>query len=552
MKNSLQKIARIIRIDCISKIKLLFFLTITTATSVLIPLITVDLIDTITSARNLNELVKYMFIFCASSIVEIIVNGISDIYFSIKEFEFTQRLKYKVMENLFLLSGEFFNEEKAGNLYTIIEDDTGKVGEFVYKIYNVLTAFLQAIAVMGVLTYLEWKLALIVILLIPFVLVLQNYYGNQLENKAENNRVDFGNSNALTEEFVANASAMIMFGNKKSFLEKYKLSIQRVQKSFKKLTFLNELSNQVLELSTTIILLIITGYGGYETFKGNITIGVLVVFLQYCVKFITPLENMILLKVSLNMIKPSLNRIDDIFTGSNPSDKKRTINDIEEIKLENVTFGYEEEQKVIKNADLSFKKNRKYLICGKSGIGKSTIINLILGFWNPNCGKILINGIDIKEYDIEQVRDRISIVSQKTFFLHDTIYNNLTNGNVNFEEGLIHKVLKQVEMYDDINKLPRKMDTIIGDDGMTLSGGQRQRLAIARALLKESDVFIFDEPTSALDLKTERVIAKTIENIRNKIVIIVSHSNVFGNIVDNIYEVKKNDIIIKEGREYGD
>ena len=103
MKNSLQKIARIIRIDCISKIKLLFFLTITTATSVLIPLITVDLIDTITSARNLNELVKYMFIFCASSIVEIIVNGISDIYFSIKEFEFTQRLKYKVMENLFLI-----------------------------------------------------------------------------------------------------------------------------------------------------------------------------------------------------------------------------------------------------------------------------------------------------------------------------------------------------------------------------------------------------------------------------------------------------------------
>lgn len=132
------------------------------------------------------------------------------------------------------------------------------------------------------------------------------------------------------------------------------------------------------------------------------------------------------------------------------------------------------------------------------------------------------------------------------FKMGKTVYH------VNFEEGLIHKVLKQVEMYDDVNKLPRKMDTIIGDDGMTLSGGQRQRLAIARALLKESDVFIFDEPTSALDLKTERVIAKTIENIRNKIVIIVSHSNVFGNIVDNIYEVKKNDIIIKEGREYGD
>lgn len=547
MNNSLKKLMRIIHIDCISKIKLFTFLTIATATSILIPLITVDLIDTITSAHNLNELIKYMLIFFVASIVEIIINGIIDIYFSIKEFEFTQCLKYKVMENMFSLSGKFFNEEKAGNLYTVIEDDTGKVGEFVYRVYSVLTAFLQAVAIMGVLVYLEWKLALIVILLVPVVLILQNYYGNQLEDKAESNRVDFGNSNALTEEFVSNASAMIMFGNKKKFLEKYNISIQRVQKSFKKLMFFNEVSNQTLELSTTIILLIIVGYGGYKTFKGNITIGVLIVFLQYCIKFFAPLENVILLKVSLNMIKPSLNRIDDILRKGNSNSKKRTVNGIEKIQLENITFGYEDKRQIIKNATIDFKKDTKYLICGKSGIGKSTIINLILGFWEANYGKILINGIDIKEYDIEQVRDSISIVSQKTFFSHDTIYNNLTNSDQNFEKELIYKVLKEVEMYDDINKLPEKMNTIIGDDGMTLSGGQRQRLAIARALLKKSDVFIFDEPTSALDLKTERVIAKTIESIKNKIVIIVSHSKVFDNIVDNIYEVKKDNIIIKRG-----
>ena len=221
---------------------------------------------------------------------------------------------------------------------------------------------------------------------------------------------------------------------------------------------------------------------------------------------------------------------------------------IEKIQLDNITFGYEDKQQIIKNATIDFEKNKKYLICGKSGVGKSTIINLILGFWDPNYGKVLLNGIDIKEYNIEQVRDSFSIVSQKTFFSHDTIYNNLTNGNQNFEEELIYKILKEVEMYDEINKLPEKMNTIIGDDGMTLSGGQRQRLAIGRALLKESNVFIFDEPTSALDLKTERVIAKTIENIKNKIVIIVSHSNVFDSIVDTIYEVKKNEIIIKRGK----
>ena len=548
MKSSLQKLMRIIHIDCISKTKLFILLTITTVTSIVIPLITVDLIDTITSAHNLNELIEYMLLFFVASLVEIIVSSIIDIYFSINEFNFTQCLKYKVMEKMFSLSGKFYNEEKAGNLYTVIEDDTGKVGEFVYRIYNVLTAFLQAIAVMGVLIYLEWKLALIVILLVPVVLVLQNYYGKQLENKAESNRVDFGNSNALTEEFVSNASAMIMFGNKKNFLEKYKLSIQKVQNSFRKLMLLNELSNQTVELLTTIIFLIVTGYGGYITFKGHMTIVTLIVFLQYCIKFITPLENVILLKVSLNMIKPSLNRIDDILSRKNANSKKRTVDLIEKIQLDNITFGYEDKQQIIKNATIDFEKNKKYLICGKSGVGKSTIINLILGFWDPNYGKVLLNGIDIKEYNIEQVRDSFSIVSQKTFFSHDTIYNNLTNGNQNFEEELIYKILKEVEMYDEINKLPEKMNTIIGDDGMTLSGGQRQRLAIGRALLKESNVFIFDEPTSALDLKTERVIAKTIENIKNKIVIIVSHSNVFDSIVDTIYEVKKNEIIIKRGK----
>lgn len=545
MNGSLKKIMNIIHMDCINKSKLFFFLIITTATSIILPLATVDLLDIITDSHNLRELVKCMFIFFVASMIEIAVNSVIDIYFSMKEFEFIQNIKLKVIENMFSLSGKFFNEEKAGNLYTVIEDDTGKVGEFVYRIYQVLTAFLQAIAVMGVLIYLEWRLAFIVIFLTPLALIVQSYYGSRLEEKAERNRVDFGNNNALTEEFVSNASEMILYGNKKSFLEKYKISIREIQKSFKKLTLFNELSNQTLEASTTVILISITGYGGYEAFKGNITIGVLIVFLQYCIKFINPLENVLLLKISLNMIKPSLNRIDSILKKENLKSEKIIVGRIEEICLNKVTFGYEKQRQVIKNISVRFEKNKKYLICGKSGIGKSTIIHLILGFWQANYGKIQMNGIDIKECDMEQIRENISVVSQKTFFLHDTIYNNLTNGNQNFGKELVYRVLQEVELYDDIIKLPEKINTIIGDDGMTLSGGQRQRLAVARALLKKSDVLIFDEPTSALDLKTERVIAETIEKIDNKIVIIVSHSNVFENIVDTVYEIKENKIVVQ-------
>lgn len=267
-------------------------------------------------------------------------------------------------------------------------------------------------------------------------------------------------------------------------------------------------------------------------------------------RFISPFVDIVMLKMNFSMDLPSLRRIYDI--ASKENDKKHThkIDFIKDIKLHNINFAYKTNQPVLNNLTMNFEKKKKYLICGKSGIGKSTIINLILGLWDPNSGQILMNNENIKMIDIDSIRSKISGVSQNTFFLHDTLYNNLSNDNsVNSKnEKKVWEALKKVDMYDDVKKMPKGLHTIMEDKGMTLSGGQRQRLAIARSLLKKSDVLIFDEPTSSLDKKTEKVILEAIEATNDKIVIVVSHNNEFMNIVDSTYELQEGGII-KNGKQ---
>lgn len=263
----------------------------------------------------------------------------------------------------------------------MVEDDTAKIAEFIYRVYGVIASFVQAFAVLGVLFYYDWQLSLILFLMIPVTLVIQRYFGEKLRSMAFENRKDYGNVSALTEEFVSNALAMIMYGYHSNFMRKYDASVEHLSKSFKKLTVTNQLSNQTLQLVTTIGLILVTGYGGFQVFDQRISIGVLVIFLQHCSNFIIPFENLVLLKVRFNMITPSLKRVGFILGVDDKNDAKREIKKITDIRMKSVTFGYTQDKDILSNVNLEFDQNKKYLICGESGIGKTTIINLIMGLW---------------------------------------------------------------------------------------------------------------------------------------------------------------------------
>ena len=538
MNNEIRKLLRIWKLDRMKKGVFFTLMLISVFLSIAVPMVFVDFVDVVTKAASISSLIRLITIYFILNITQMFVEFAFDYYSSVKEFEFAQHLKLTALDRLFMKDGKFFANEKTGDLMTVVNDDAAKLASFIYKAYKVIVSLVQAIGIMGVMFYYDVKLTLLLIVMIPITLAAQQKFGNKLRYLALENRRDYGEQNALTEEFISNAPAMITYGFRRSFLNKYELAADVLKRSFKKLTLTNGFSNQAIDMISTISLIAITAFGGYQVFQKQISMGVMIIFLQYCTRFIAPFENLVFMKVSFNMVVPSLNNVDDVLggeTGEDASEGKQ-IDEIDNIKIENLTFGYTCGKNILNGLDLDFEKNKKYLICGKSGAGKTTIFNLILGLWRASSGNIYINDDEIGSIDLESFRDRISLVSQKTFFLHDTIYNNLTNGR-DIPEEKVWEALKRVELDDFVRGMENGLYTMLGDDGMTMSGGQRQRLAIARSMLKKSDVVIFDEPTSALDKNTEKIIARSIMGIKDKIIIIVSHSNCFSDQVDQIYKI---------------
>ena len=194
------------------------------------------------------------------------------------------------------------------------------------------------------------------------------------------------------------------------------------------------------------------------------------------------------------------------------------------IELKNVTFGYTADRSALNDVSLRFEPGKKYALVGQSGSGKSTILSLILRFYEVKEGSVLVDGVDIRQYTQHSLREQIGLVSQDTFLFHDTIFNNIRYGNLEATEELIIRAATLAHAHDFIIEQPQGYQTILGDKGCTLSGGQQQRLSIARAILRDSPILFLDEATSALDSESERAIQEALEELsRGKTVIAIAH-----------------------------
>lgn len=302
------------------------------------------------------------------------------------------------------------------------------------------------------------------------------------------------------------------------------------------------ISGSCMDLSMTFASIVSMVYGGLLVINNKISIGVLVAFLEYIDSFTSPLLSLTALKTMAYRLQPSLERICGLFDTKDDSPKRNMIDNCNNIKFDNVTFYYSHKNYILKDSTFSFESGKIYALLGKSGEGKSTIINLLLKLWRPQKGNIYIDNVDILNFDNEGLRNAISIVSQNSFFLHDTIIENVSLG-VSYSYDQISNALEKVGLLESVLNFPDGMNTIIGDNGVVLSGGQRQRLSIARALLKNTPIVIFDEPTSSLDSLTEKVVYEAIKSLHNKIVIIISHHENVKDIADVIYYLENKKIL---------
>ena len=461
--------------------------------------------------------------------------------------QITNEIKIILFENLLNRETSFFDKNTSGFIQKAFNNDVSKAfGSLLGYLKSYALRIFSAISLIIVLIYNCWQLAIIAVFILVFALIPVTQVKNLIKNIVN----DYENENAkviadYNETFSGNK--IISAFNLKNFqINKLKKHLKKAFQLDMKIILRTGWTTPLMRLVAAIGIGLIIGIGSTLINNNTITSGNFVAFVTALILLFNPIKgigndskNLQTSILAIERVINELEYIPKIKNNASPIFMKHFNSGIE---FKNVSFEYRKNKKVLHELSFQINKGEKIALVGHSGGGKSTIINLIPRFYDVTSGEILIDGINIKNYDINSLRNNISIVLQDNFIFTGTIRENLKIIKPGATDEDLFSVLQSSYLYDFVMSTEKGLDTQVGERGLLLSGGQKQRLGIARAFLKNSPIIIFDEATSALDNESEFYIKKAIENLmKDKTVIIIAHRFSTINNVDKI-------IVIDEGK----
>lgn len=459
----------------------------------------------------------------------------------------TCAIRRKIYSKFQKLSSSFYSESRQGELLSVMINDTAIFSEAFMHGLAIIREPLTAMMLLGVAFYHDWKLTIIIFTVVPFFLVIFSYTGKRIRRYVSRAQGDTAIMTHHASEGLGGQKIIKAFNLQKFMLFRF----DRAQDNFlahkTKSNSAEEHSHPAIELVGAMAFSLIIIFAYHQNKDGGLTAGEFMSFIGSIALFMDPVRRFSKSNTKLNQARAAGERIFALL------DTKEEVNEgsvvlkefRDSIEFKNVTFSYGKE-KVIKNFSLHIKKGQKTALVGLSGSGKSTLISLLLRLYNIQEGEILIDGRNIKEYEIDSLRNVFALVSQDIFLFNDSVKENLLAGE-NYSDQQIQTALDVSYSNEFIRQLPEGLNTTIGDRGLKLSGGQSQRITIARAFLRDCPIMLFDEATSALDNESEKVVQKALDAVGgHKTVIAVAHrlSTIQG--YDKIV-VMKNGQIIESG-----
>lgn len=475
-----------------------------------------------------NESKRYLITLTCAVLISAAVSVIGRYIFNKCAIVWISKLRSNIADHIFSVKMKFFNKKNSSELSSEILNFTEKIKDlFTSTTMHLISIAISSISV-AVLFVLSWKLTLVMMgSLLALVIVISPI-------SSMNSKVYKKNQEALNKLIGALSSIFLEIKLVKSYTaEKIEATrIGNLNTEVKKLSVKSvKIEAGIEPVIMTIFILnlfFIFVYGGSLVAKNEMTIGALIAFCLYLFQIITPMVNI------GNFFKDikSLNEISDnivkIFELETEETGTRPVGDVlktESIKFDNVSFKYDDEAVILKDLSLEIEPKKTIAIVGPSGSGKSTLFSLLERFYNEYEGSISIGNTDINEFDLKDWRKKISYVQQISSTTEDSILNNLTYGNDNpVPPELIEASLKKAGIYDYVNSLPEKLNTIVQEKGSNFSSGQLQRLMIARALIKQPDILLLDEITASLDSENELLVKTTLDSIKNeKTIVIIAH-----------------------------
>lgn len=440
-------------------------------------------------------------------------------------------MRDEAYKHLHKLPMSFFKNEKTGNLISRITNDVNMVQSSVSAVFlNLIREPLKIIIFLGIAFTISWKLTLFSLFVLPVSMFIIGYIGLFLRKQSgllQEKMADITTNlhETITGVKIVKAFGMENYENKKFFSETnkyFKLSL--------KITRIRNISSPTTEFLSVIVAVVIIYLGAQLVLVDKtITASQFIAFLFAIFQMMPPIKELSSVNNRIQESSAAADRIFeilDIEPAIKNVDNPVTIDDFKNsVVFEHVTFMYGDSEEAVLD-DINFKvdKGKVIAIVGSSGAGKTTMVDLIPRFFDPTAGRILIDGIDIKQIRIEDLRKLMGIVTQETVLFNESVRSNIAYGLSDCPDEKLIEAAKAANAYNFIMELPRKYDTIIGEKGTKLSGGQRQRISIARALLKNPPIMIFDEATSALDNESEVLVQEAIDNLmHDRTVFVIAH-----------------------------
>lgn len=424
----------------------------------------------------------------------------------------------------------FYDKTSTGSVINRVNSDTAVLQTFITRISQEAVAqFFMLIGLVGVMLSLNWKLTVLSLIPIPIVVAASKFYGKIIAPRYRRMwRRNEAFSSALTDS-IPGIRIIKAFTNENSTVDKFSTRCDDWLKEDKKVARTSSVFPSVITFLVTCGSVIIWGVGGNMVISNSsgITLGLLVSFISYASMFYNPVNFFANLNDSYQNAVTSTEKILDIIDAEPEPDFGRghTLDKISgKIEFKNVNFSFDRSQKVLDDVNLVIEPGDVVGIVGTTGSGKSTLINLIMRYYDDYEGEVLIDGVNIKDIDLKYYRSQIGLVQQEPLMFRDTIYNNIAYGHPELSPEDVIYAADVANAHGFISQLPDSYDTVLGERGVGLSGGEKQRLSIARAVIKNPSILIFDEATAAVDSETEKQIQEAIDRlIQGRTTLMIAH-----------------------------
>lgn len=475
-------------------------------------------IDNYIINKNLDGTLKMLGIMAIVYILNSLLTWLQTYIMVIISQKTIKNIRADLFSKFQTLSLRFFDNHPHGELMSHVTNDIDNLNNALTQgVIQFLTSVLTIIGVTIAMLFLNWIMAIVAFIIIPVILLITRKLSRFTKDAFIRRQETLGELNGFIEETIGGQEIIALFGQEEEVFDNFKVSNDNLKEASLKAEIYSGIMNPLMNFVNNLDFALVVAVGGFLTLKNLATIGIIATFVNYARQFSRPLNQLATLYNTIQAAIAGGERVFKIMDEVPDIVDSNDAKDIESLKGEvafnDVSFGYNEEKMVLKNINLNAKPGESIALVGPTGSGKTTVINLLTRFYDINSGEIKIDGLDIKNYTINSLRENIGVVLQDSFLFSGTIKDNIKYGRLEATDEEVIEAAKLANAHSFIDYLPDKYDTVVAAQGENLSQGQRQLISIARAILSNPNILVLDEATSNIDTRTELQIQEGLNNL---------------------------------------